>query len=91
MELKTCTLAAPKIATRAAVGQLLYYAFHKKSGSEFAGGTPPTSMCIVLDEEPDSDTRDWLRELSKLWIPKTDIVWLSGSSFTPAFGLTPFF
>ena len=91
MELKTCQHVASKIAARAALGQLLYYAYHRASGSEFARTKPPDSLCIVMDKKPDADTLAWLKELSRRFGVTADLAWPSGKRFTSAFATTPFF
>lgn len=91
MELKTCRHVQPRIAARAALGQLLYYAYHKASGSPFANARPPDSLCIVLDDVPDTDTRTWLSELAKRLGIVIDLAWNSGQKFSAAFSSTPFF
>lgn len=87
MELKSCVDASTKIATRAALGQLLYYAYHADSGSRFANGVPPQSLFVVLDRKPDKPSIDWVKRLGRQLGIKTDLMWQKGSGFTSAFGL----
>jgi hypothetical protein len=81
LELKTCSYTAPKFALRAAVGQLLFYAYHPGAKSPFSGKTAPAFLCAALDIEPEPESVAWAKELRGLLGIELDIMWPTPTGF----------
>jgi len=72
---------------REAVGQLLYYAYHKDARTEFSDGTKPAALCAVLDDTPDKVSIAWVGKLRDLTKLNFDLMWPNQNRFRVGFWL----